>query len=97
MSLEVLLVFAVTEFLLSLTPGPAVLLVISQGMRYGFAPSIRGALGILTLNSFSAWGWSPSRWNAQSCWRMAGSPSAGKDFSRRGGCLPYRIASRGAS
>jgi threonine/homoserine/homoserine lactone efflux protein len=51
MALEVLLVFAVTEFLLSLTPGPAVLLVISQGMRYGFAPSIQGAIGILTGNA----------------------------------------------
>jgi homoserine/homoserine lactone efflux protein len=50
-SLEVLLVFAITEFLLSLTPGPAVLLVIAQGMRYGFAPSIRGTLGILTGNA----------------------------------------------
>jgi len=51
MSLEVLLVFAVTEFLLSLTPGPAVLLVVSQGMNYGFTHSIRGALGILTGNA----------------------------------------------
>lgn len=51
MALEIVLVFAITEFLLSLTPGPAVLLVISQGMRYGFAPSIRGALGILSGNA----------------------------------------------
>ncbi len=51
MSLEVLLVFACTEFLLSLTPGPAVLLVISQGMRYGFTSSVRGAIGILTGNA----------------------------------------------
>jgi threonine/homoserine/homoserine lactone efflux protein len=28
--------FAVTEFFLPLTPGPAVLLVISQGMKFGF-------------------------------------------------------------
>ena len=31
MSLRLLLVFAIAEFLLSLTPGPAVLLVVSQG------------------------------------------------------------------
>ncbi|HEX9654434.1 MAG TPA: LysE family translocator [bacterium] len=51
MSLEILLVFAVTEFFLSLSPGPAVLLVVSQGMKYGYAPSIRGAAGILTGNA----------------------------------------------
>lgn len=51
MSLKLLLVFAVTEFVLSLTPGPAVLLVISQGMKTGFKSSLRGALGILTGNA----------------------------------------------
>jgi homoserine/homoserine lactone efflux protein len=51
MSVKVILVFAVTEFLLSLTPGPAVLLVVSQGMKYGFAPSVRGAMGILAGNT----------------------------------------------
>lgn len=51
MSLKLLLVFAVTEFLLSLTPGPAVLLVVSQGMTAGFKPSLRGTLGILTGNA----------------------------------------------
>ncbi len=51
MSLTVLFVFAVTEFFLSLTPGPAVLTVVSQGIRYGAKPSIRGALGILTGNA----------------------------------------------
>ncbi len=51
MSLEIILVFAVTEFLLSLTPGPAVLLVVSQGMKYGFASSVRGAAGILAGNA----------------------------------------------
>jgi threonine/homoserine/homoserine lactone efflux protein len=44
-------VYAVTEFLLSLTPGPAVLLVISQGLKAGFKPSLRGTLGILTGNA----------------------------------------------
>jgi threonine/homoserine/homoserine lactone efflux protein len=51
MTLKILLVFAVTEFLLSMTPGPAVLLVVSQGMRFGFTASIRGTLGILTGNA----------------------------------------------
>jgi len=51
MSLKLLLVFAVTEFFLSLTPGPAVLLVLSQGMKTGFKSSVRGAFGILTGNA----------------------------------------------
>lgn len=46
-----LLLFAATEFLLSLTPGPAVLLVVSQGIRRGFRSSTRGAAGILTGNA----------------------------------------------
>lgn len=51
MSLNLLLIFAMTEFVLSLTPGPAVLLIVSQGIRNGFKSSIRGALGILTGNA----------------------------------------------
>ena len=51
MSLKLLIVFAVTEFLLSLTPGPAVLLVVSQGMRADFKSSVKGTLGILTGNA----------------------------------------------
>jgi len=51
MSLKLLLIFAVTEFLLSLTPGPAVLLVVSQGVESGFRPSLRGVAGILTSNA----------------------------------------------
>lgn len=51
MSLRLLVVFAVTEFLLSLTPGPAVLLVISQGIRQGFKTSVAGTLGVLTGNA----------------------------------------------
>src|SRR5215471_624630 len=50
MSLKLLLVFACTEFLMSLSPGPAVLLVVSQGMRGGFKPSLRGTAGILSGN-----------------------------------------------
>jgi homoserine/homoserine lactone efflux protein len=52
MSLKLLVVFAITEFLLSLTPGPAVLLVISQAIRAGFKSSTVGIIGILTGNTF---------------------------------------------
>jgi threonine/homoserine/homoserine lactone efflux protein len=52
MGLKLLLVFAITEFLLSLTPGPAVLLVVSQAVRVGFRSSITGVIGILTGNAF---------------------------------------------
>jgi homoserine/homoserine lactone efflux protein len=51
MSLKLLLVFAIAEFLLSLTPGPAVFLVVSQGMKAGFKPGLRGTFGILTGNA----------------------------------------------
>jgi homoserine/homoserine lactone efflux protein len=51
MTLSGILLFAVMEFLLSLTPGPAVLLVISQGMRGGFRTAARGAAGILSGNA----------------------------------------------
>jgi len=51
MSARVLLVFALTEFFLSLSQGPAVMLVVSQGMKYGAARSVRGTIGILTANA----------------------------------------------
>jgi homoserine/homoserine lactone efflux protein len=51
MSLAHLLLFAMTELLLSLTPGPAVLLVVSQGMRRGARISRRGGAGILAGNA----------------------------------------------
>jgi homoserine/homoserine lactone efflux protein len=46
-----LLIFAITELLLCLTPGPAVLLVISQAVRRGVRASTGGALGILAGNA----------------------------------------------
>jgi homoserine/homoserine lactone efflux protein len=46
-----LLLFAATELLLSATPGPAVLLIVSQGIRRGYRSSTRGAAGILTGNA----------------------------------------------
>jgi threonine/homoserine/homoserine lactone efflux protein len=51
MSISHLLLFAATELLLALTPGPAVLLIVSQGMRRGFRSSSRGAAGILAGNA----------------------------------------------
>jgi homoserine/homoserine lactone efflux protein len=50
-SLTHLLLFAATELLLSMSPGPAVLLVVSQGMRRGFRTASQGAAGILTGNA----------------------------------------------
>lgn len=51
MNLELLLLFAVTSILLAMTPGPAVLLVVSQGMKFGARQSIKGTLGILSGNA----------------------------------------------
>jgi homoserine/homoserine lactone efflux protein len=50
-SLRLLFVFAITEFLLCLTPGPAVLLVVSQSVKSGFKSSLRGTAGILAGNA----------------------------------------------
>jgi homoserine/homoserine lactone efflux protein len=49
--LKLILVFALTEFMVSLTPGPAVLLIVSQGVTDGFKSSLRGILGIETGNA----------------------------------------------
>lgn len=51
MSVSNLVLYAAMELVLCLTPGPAVLLVISQGMKRGFRASMLGALGILTGNT----------------------------------------------
>lgn len=47
-----LILFALTEFALCLTPGPAVLLVVSQGLMGGTRRSTWSALGILSGNLF---------------------------------------------
>lgn len=52
MTWETWLLFVLTEALLSLTPGPAVLFVVSQGIRGGVPRSIGGAAGVLTANAF---------------------------------------------
>lgn len=48
MTVVTILLFALTELALSLSPGPAVFLVLSQGMKAGFKASLRGTLGIMT-------------------------------------------------
>jgi threonine/homoserine/homoserine lactone efflux protein len=44
--------FAATEVALCLTPGPAVLLVVSQALSRGAGPSVWSNLGILSGNTF---------------------------------------------
>jgi homoserine/homoserine lactone efflux protein len=44
------LLYLVTEFFLTLTPGPAVMLVWAQGLKYGSRPSWMGTLGISSAN-----------------------------------------------
>jgi homoserine/homoserine lactone efflux protein len=51
MSLEAWMIFCVTETLLCLTPGPAVLLVVSLGMARGARAGTRAGVGILTANA----------------------------------------------
>ncbi len=48
MTLATILLFALTELALSVSPGPAVFLVVSQGMKAGFRGSLRGTLGVVT-------------------------------------------------
>ncbi|HEX8907420.1 MAG TPA: LysE family transporter, partial [Longimicrobiaceae bacterium] len=45
-------VFMAMEIVLSLTPGPAVLFVVAQGLRYGAVRSLWANLGILSGNAF---------------------------------------------
>lgn len=46
MTLETILPFALTEMAVALSPGPAVLLIVSQGARHGVRGSALGAAGI---------------------------------------------------
>lgn len=52
MSWEAWLLFTLTEATLCVTPGPAVLLVLSQGLARGTRASIASNLGILAGNTF---------------------------------------------
>jgi homoserine/homoserine lactone efflux protein len=47
-----LLWFALTEFVLSLSPGPAVFLVLSRSLRHGFAAGMGATIGIIGVNVF---------------------------------------------
>lgn len=52
MNLNIWLLFLLTEFVIEITPGPAVLLVSTQGFKYDAKCSSFGAMGILTISSF---------------------------------------------
>ena len=51
MSWQVFWLFTLTETVLALTPGPAVLLVVSTGMRRGPSAALRSSAGILAANA----------------------------------------------
>jgi homoserine/homoserine lactone efflux protein len=50
--LHTLALFALTEFIFCLTPGPAVFLTVSQSIRNGFVAGLVVALGVVTTNIF---------------------------------------------
>jgi homoserine/homoserine lactone efflux protein len=50
MDFNIWIAFTITELVLSFTPGPAVLLVTSQGMKFGARASYYGAVGISIAN-----------------------------------------------
>ena len=50
MELKTWFLYLITEFLLEIIPGPAVLLVSTQGLKYGYKPSCFGSFGISTGN-----------------------------------------------
>jgi threonine/homoserine/homoserine lactone efflux protein len=50
-SFDAWLLFASTDTVLSLTPGPAVLLVVSLGMARGSRAGLRASLGVLAANA----------------------------------------------
>lgn len=51
MAVETVALFALTELLLSLTPGPAVLLVVGLSVRHGFRTGMMATVGIIATNA----------------------------------------------
>ena len=51
MTLDAWLLFCATDLVISLTPGPAVLLVVSLGMTRGARTGVRASCGVLTANA----------------------------------------------
>jgi homoserine/homoserine lactone efflux protein len=49
---DTLLLFALAEFILCLTPGPAVFLTVSQAIKNGFLAGLVVAAGVVTTNIF---------------------------------------------
>ena len=50
MDWQVLLAFTLTMTVLAIAPGPAVLLVVSHGMKSGFGASLKAAFGVQAGN-----------------------------------------------
>ncbi len=50
MDTSTILIYTITEFILCLMPGPAVLLILSQGIMYGTRKSVSGIVGVLIGN-----------------------------------------------
>ena len=54
MNIESLLLYLSTWLLVALTPGPAVIYVVSQTARYGLQAGLRGIVGIHLATSLSS-------------------------------------------
>lgn len=50
MTFDTWLAYLVTELILTITPGPAVLYVMAQGLKYGFHRCLSGTFGIISCN-----------------------------------------------